>query len=159
MPSRFLVLLAALCLACSVRAEVANGQTVPPFETRLLDGKTVSAQALKGKTVLVVFWATWCPICQRELPVLEALYARYRDKGFEILALSVDADAFTLEEFWKDHDYSFPVAMRAEAHAQIFNPGKAIPSLYLIDRKGVLRFSHVGELKEDVLKAQLLPLL
>jgi hypothetical protein len=71
-----------------------------------------------------------------------------------MLALSVDADRFTVEEFWKDHDYAFPVAMRAPAHTQAFGPVKATPTLYLIDRKGVLRMARIGGLGQDKLEAQ-----
>ena len=158
MLKRFL-LIAALMLSAAAQAQVREGQPVPAFDTRLLDGKALSAPALKGKVVLVVFWATWCPTCQKELPELQALYEKHRDKGFEILGLSIDADSFTVEEFWKDHDYRFPVAMRAPAHGQVFGPIKAIPALYLIDRRGVLRMTRVGGMGKAQLEARLLPLL
>lgn len=153
------LLVAALALSAAAQAQLREGQPVPAFETRLLDGKALGAQALEGKAVLVVFWATWCPTCQKELPQLQALYEKHRDKGFEILALSIDADRFTVEEFWKDHDYRFPVAMRAPAHVRVFGPIKAIPALYLIDRRGVLRMTRVGGISQAQLEAQLLPLL
>ena len=153
------LLVAALALSAAAQAQLREGQPVPAFETRLLDGKALGAEALKGKAVLVVFWATWCPTCQKELPQLQALYEKHRDKGFEILALSIDADRFTVEEFWKDHDYRFPVAMRAPAHVRVFGPIKAIPALYLIDRRGVLRMTRVGGISQAQLEAQLLPLL
>lgn len=153
------LLVAALAISAAAQAQLKQGQTVPAFETRLLDGKALGAQALEGKAVLVVFWATWCPTCQKELPQLQALYEKHRDKGFEILALSIDADRFTVEEFWKDHDYRFPVAMRAPAHVRVFGPIKAIPALYLIDRRGVLRMTRVGGIGQAQLEAQLLPLL
>ena len=153
------LLVAALAISAAAQAQLQQGQPVPAFETRLLDGKALGAEALKGKAVLVVFWATWCPTCQKELPQLQALYEKHRDKGFEILALSIDADRFTVEEFWKDHDYRFPVAMRAPAHVQVFGPIKAIPALYLIDRRGVLRMTRVGGISQAQLEAQLLPLL
>ena len=153
------LLVAALAISAAAQAQLKQGQPVPAFDTRLLDGKVLGAEALKGKAVLVVFWATWCPTCQKELPQLQSLYEKHRDKGFEILALSIDADRFTVEEFWKDHDYRFPVAMRAPAHVQVFGPIKAIPALYLIDRRGVLRMTRVGGISQAQLEAQLLPLL
>ena len=153
------LLVAALAISAAAQAQLKQGQPVPAFETRLLDGKALGAEALKGKAVLVVFWATWCPTCQKELPQLQALYEKHRDKGFEILALSIDADRFTVEEFWKDHDYRFAVAMRAPAHVQVFGPIKAIPALYLVDRRGVLRMTRVGGISQAQLEAQLLPLL
>lgn len=157
---RFVLLGCALWAACAAaRAEVSVGNTVPAFDTVLLDGKTLPAAALKGKAVLVVFWATWCPACQKELPELQKLYEKHRAKGFEILALSVDADRFVVEEFWKDNDYSFPVAMRAAGHSKAFGAVKGTPTLYLIDRRGVLRFAHLGAPAMDKLEAQIAPLL
>lgn len=149
----------ALCFATAGQAQVFEGQPVAAFDTLLLDGKTLPARALQGKAVLVVFWATWCPSCQRELPVLQKLYEKHRAKGFEILALSVDADRFTVEEFWKDHDYTFPVAMNSSAQAKIFGQVRGTPTLYLIDRKGVLRMARTGGLGLEQLEARLLPLL
>lgn len=156
---RLLALLAAFCLALPAHAQAGIGQAVPPFDTQLLDGKILPAQALQGKAVLVVFWATWCPACQKELPELQALYEKHRAKGFEILALSIDADRFTVEEFWKDHDYSFPVAMSAPAHTQALGKVKATPTLYLIDRQGKLNLVRLGGIGKDKLEARLLPLL
>jgi peroxiredoxin len=148
-----------LLLALVAHAQPGIGQPVPAFDTRLLDGSTLSGQALKGRVVLVVFWATWCPACQKELPQLQSLYEKYRDRGFEILALSIDADKFVVEEFWKDHEYAFPVAMRGAAHGKVFGAVRGTPTLFLIDRKGVLRFSSIGRIGKDKLEALLLPLL
>lgn len=156
---RILLLVFSLACAGLAQAQLRVGAAVPAFDTPLLDGGTLSAQALQGKAVLVVFWATWCPTCRQELPELQALYERHRGRGFEILALSIDADAFTVEEFWKDHDYAFPVAMRAPAHAEVFGPVKAIPAFYLIDGRGVLRFARIGAIGRHRLEAQLQPLL
>ena len=154
-----ILLIAALCFAAAAQAQVRVGEAVPSFDTRLLDGKTLSTQALKGKAVLVVFWATWCPSCQKELPELQQLYDKHRARGFEILALSVDADAFTVEEFWKDHDYGFAAAMRAPQHAKIFGGIRGTPTLFLLDRQGVLRMAHMGALGMRQLEEKLLPLL
>ena len=154
-----ILIVAFLCFSAAVQAQVKVGEAVSSFDTQLLDGKTLAAQALKGKVVLVVYWATWCPPCQRELPELQALYEKHRGKGFEILALSIDADKFTVEEFWKDHDYLFPVAMIAPAHTRVLGKVKATPTLHLIDRKGVLRLVHLGPMGQDKLEALLLPLL
>lgn len=156
---RKIALALVLCLAAAVQAQVREGETVPAFDTRLLDGKTLPAKALNNKAVLVVFWATWCPACQKELPELQTLYEKHRARGFEILALSVDADAFTVEEFWKDHEYTFHVAMNTPAHGKIFGPIRGTPTLYLIDRKGAVRMVRAGRMGLAQLEARLLPLL
>ncbi|MBE7423166.1 MAG: TlpA family protein disulfide reductase [Zoogloeaceae bacterium] len=156
---RILLLIVSLAVSGAAQAQARVGEPVPAFDTRLLEGKALPGAALKGKAVLVVFWATWCPPCQKELPELQALYEQYRSRGFEILALSIDADQFVVEEFWKDHEYAFPVAMKAPAHTQAFGPVRGTPTLYLIDRKGVLRMAHTGPLGRDALEARLKPLL
>jgi thiol-disulfide isomerase/thioredoxin len=156
---KIILFLLALCCATGAQAQLKPGQAVAPFDTELLDGRSLRAEALKGKVVLVVFWATWCPPCQRELPELQRLYERYRSKGFEILALSIDADRFVVEEFWKDHEYAFPVAMKAPAHTAAFGPVRGTPTLYLLDRNGVLRLARVGPLGRDKLETALKPLL
>lgn len=153
-----LLLAAALAFAGQAGAQLAVGQPAPAFDTRLLDGKTLPAAATKGRVLLVVFWATWCPVCQRELPELHSLYEKHRGRGLEILALSVDADAFTVVEFWKDHEYAFPVAMATPAHGRIFGPVRGTPTFYLIDRQGVLRMARVGAMGMAQLEARLLPL-
>jgi len=156
---RALAFAAALLVAGAAQAQLRPGQPVPPFDTQLLDGKTLPAAALKGKVVLVVFWATWCPACQRELPQLQKLYESHRARGLEIVALSVDADRFTVEEFWKDHEYTFPVALRGPAQAQAFGPIKGTPTLFLFDRRGILRMAHLGGIGGDALRVRLQPLL
>lgn len=159
-PLRFLLLaLSSFFLAGLAQAQVRPGQTVPAFDTPLLDGKTLPASALRGKAVLVLFWATWCPYCQKELPDLQAAYEKYRGRGFEILALSIDKDTFTVEEFWKDHDYTFPVAMRTLDHVQIFGLTKVTPGHVFIDKKGVVRSDAPGQLSPEKLEAQIRRLL
>jgi peroxiredoxin len=156
---RACLFVAALLFAGAAQAQIQPGEAVPAFATRLLDGRDFPAAARKGKVLLVVFWATWCPACQKELPELQRLYDKYRERGFEILALSVDADRYTVEEFWKDHEYDFPAAMRAPAHTQVFGAVKGTPTLYLIDRKGILRLARLGAPGAAQLEAALKPLL
>ncbi|MBA3903270.1 MAG: alkyl hydroperoxide reductase [Rhodocyclaceae bacterium] len=154
-----LFLATAMLAAAAAHAEVRIGRPVPAFDTLLLDGKKLAAADLKGRPVLVVFWATWCPTCRKELPQLQKLYERHRGKGFEIVALSIDAESIEVEEFWKDHGYRFPVAMRTPEHSKVFGVIKGPPTFFLIDRQGALRFTHRGELGIGRLEAQVSPLL
>jgi peroxiredoxin len=151
--------LALTMLALAVRADAEMGKPLPAFDSVLLDGGTLRGEQLAGKPVLVVFWATWCPVCRKELPQIEKLYQRHRARGFEVLAISIDAERLEVDEFLREHKYSFPVAMRSERHSQLFGITKTPPRLFLIDRQGVLRFKHLGEISLDRLDAQLQPLL
>lgn len=145
--------------AQAVRADPEPGKPIPAFDSLLLDGRTLKGEQLAGKPLLVVFWATWCPVCRKELPQLEQIYRRHKGRGLEILAVSIDAERLEVDEFWRDHEYTFPVAMRTERHSAVFGITKTPPRFFLIDRQGVLRFKHLGEVAPDKLEAQLRPLL
>lgn len=158
-PLRLLLLLLCLAAGAARAQQPAIGDKVPAFDTLLLGGGTLSAKALAGRPVLVVFWATWCPTCRKELPELQKLYERHRAAGFELLALSIDAGQIEVEEFWQDHRYTFPVAMRTPRHAEIFGPTRAPPRFFLIGRDGTLTLRHAGAISNEQLEAALKPLL
>jgi thiol-disulfide isomerase/thioredoxin len=148
-------ILFAFAFAVAARAEPPLGSAIPAFDTQLLDGRTLAATELAGRPLLVVFWATWCPICQKEMPMLDALYRRYRARGLELLAVSIDAERLEVDEFWRDHRYAFPVAMRSARHSEIFGITRTPPRFFLVDRKGRLAFKHLGELGRARLQAQI----
>jgi peroxiredoxin len=156
----FLLAASLLCLlTLPVQAQPKIGETIPGFDTMLLDGKTLSAESLKGKPVLVMFWATWCPICRKEMPDLQAFYERYRDKGFTVLALSIDAEQIEVDEFWKDHRYTISVGMRTPRHSELFGVTKYPPRFFLIDRQGVLRYQKNGAVVMEQLEEEIAALL
>ncbi len=140
-------------------AQPAVGDKLPAFDTVLLDGRTLTGKSLSGRPLLVVFWATWCPTCRKELPELQKLYQKHKAAGFELLALSIDAERIEVDEFWQDHRYIFPVAMRSPHHSEIFGPTRAPPRFFLIGRDGTLALRHVGAISNEQLEAALKPLL
>ncbi len=154
-----LFILTLFAQATTARAELDVGDPVPVFDTLLLDGKTLQGKALAGKPVLVMFWATWCPICRRELPKLQKLHDANKAAGFELLALSIDNEQVEVEMFQQEHQHSFPVAMRAPRHSEVFGHVRLPPRFFLIDRSGKLVWKHVGAIRDDRLEAALKPLL
>ena len=104
-------------------AEVDKARAVADFTLQDIQGNSWTRSSLKGKVVLVNFWATWCPPCRKEMPDLETLYQKYKDKGFVILAIS-DEDIKKVEPFITQHKYSYPV---------LLDPGRKINTLYQVD--------------------------
>lgn len=142
--SRLLLVAAFLVTAAGSAAALESGARLPSFSARTLDGKPVTPGALKGKVVLVDFWASWCEPCKEELPVLERLYRAHKEEGLVVLGVSVDRDTDNMRAFLRKHPVSFPIIHDAgHAITQRFEPPK-MPSSYVIDRKGVVRHVHAG---------------
>jgi cytochrome c biogenesis protein CcmG, thiol:disulfide interchange protein DsbE len=128
-----------------------EGFLAPGFSLQDLNGKQVSLANYKGKVILLNFWATWCPPCKREIPSLKGLYQLRKDKAFEILAVSVDrASISKVASFVADNQMIFPVLV--DPQGEVGN-GKywvrAIPTSFLLDKKGVIRWKVAGAKEWD----------
>lgn len=148
-----IALMIAVLAACGGAAsQTAAGQAAPDFTVKDLDGKTISLAALKGKVVLINFWATWCPPCREEIPDFVAFYNENKDKGLEIVGLSVDKmTAKELKPFVAHFKMSYPVALATSKIIRDFEPGDAIPTTIVIDKKGVIRDKQVGAMDRATL--------
>jgi peroxiredoxin len=102
-----------------------------------LQGKTWSLKALKGKVVLVNFWATWCPPCRKEMPDLNTLYQRFKDQGFVILAIS-DEEAGKVKPFIEERKISYPVMLDPGRKVNELFQVEGIPKSFVYDREGKL---------------------
>ena len=123
---------------------IGTGTLAPEIGLKDLSGRGVSIASLKGKVILVDFWASWCAPCREELPVLEALYKKYRAKGFEIVGVNLDQSPDNVQRFLSGTPLSFRVVHdRGRAVAGRYAPTK-MPSSFLIDRKGIVRHVHAG---------------
>lgn len=150
-PAASIVLAALLAFAAGARALDA-GKQVPAIGLADLSGKRIDEAALAGKVVIVDFWASWCGPCKEEMPVLERLYQKHRKDGLVVVGVSVDRDVANIREFLKRVRVSFPI-VHDVAHdvADRFEPTK-MPTSYVVDRKGVVRFVHGGFRAEDAAK-------
>ena len=120
------------------------GSKAPAIALKDFAGKDFAWSSLSGKVVLVDFWASWCAPCKQELPVLEALYKKYKGRGFEIIGVNQDEDRGNAEKFLRRSPLSFVVLHDAQrAVAAAYAPQK-MPSSYLIDRRGLVRYVHAG---------------
>jgi peroxiredoxin len=107
------------------------------FSLTALDGKTYSLASLRGKVVLLNFWATWCPPCRKEMPDMEALYHRFEKKGLVILAVS-EEDRETVAGFLGKQNYSFPILLDPDRKANDAFGVDGIPKSFIFDRQGKL---------------------
>lgn len=135
---------------------VAPGQPAPPFTLAGLAGRSVSLSDYRGKLVLVNFWATWCPECREEFPLLEAAYRKHRGAGFEILAPSVDEGGRkAVVPFIATASPSFSICL-ADRKTQSAYGVRALPASYLIGADGRLLKTYIGALDSAVLENDIL---
>ncbi len=140
---------------------VTSRPPAPPLSLQTLDGKTMSLEQLKGKAVLVNFWATWCPPCVEEIPSLDRLYRELRSQGFEILAVNVGESPRQVRNFLADKPVTFPVLLDPEGDTFRAWQAYAFPTSLVLDRQHRIRFAVFGAFdwaSGDVIR-QLQPLL
>jgi thiol-disulfide isomerase/thioredoxin len=132
-----------LCVA-GVASALDSGARLPEIGLQDLAGHRVDLASLKGKVVLVDFWASWCAPCKQEMPVLERLYQKYKDRGLVVVGVSVDQEGTNVGAFLKQLKVSFPI-VHDKGHdvANRFKPPR-MPSSYIVDRNGVVRNVHGG---------------
>ena len=139
--------LAALALALSgAAAAVEVGAPAPDLAIQRLGdpAKSLTLASLKGSVVYVDFWASWCVPCRLSMPALDALYRRNRERGFAVVGVNKDVSALDARRFLERVPVTFPLlADTQDAAARAFDV-KAMPSGYLIDRKGIVRNVHRG---------------
>ncbi len=152
--------MALLVLGSVVLGARADVGDAAKLKTVLLDGKPVALEQLKGKVVMVNFWATWCPTCKAEMPQWQKFYDAYKDKGFELIAMSIDDDEKALRTVSKERGYTFPVAWRYDDKTDD-NFGDVIgtPTLYIVDRNGKVAWTKRGRVTPEQLAEVVEPLL
>jgi thiol-disulfide isomerase/thioredoxin len=123
---------------------------VPAFNVTDLDGRTVSSSDLRGKVVLVNFWATWCPPCRAEIPDLIKLQDKYRDK-LVILGVSEDEEIppQDVKKFATEQKMNYVVAMSTPELSKIFKGVSALPTTFVIGPDGKIQQRHVGMLNAE----------
>jgi peroxiredoxin len=119
--------------------------TAPAAHLTTLDGEPISLDDLRGKVVLLNFWATWCPPCRHEMPGFQAVYTSKRDRGFVVLGVSLDATGRErVAAFLREHGITYPVAMATGKVVTDFGGVNMLPTSFLIDREGRIRHEVRG---------------
>jgi len=122
------------------------GSTLPEFSVRDLRGRPVRSADLRGKVVLVDFWATWCGPCKKEMPGYQQLFNRYRPRGFVVIGFKFDTMRDTEDpvRFARRLGVRYPLAVASDAIKQKFGGIEGLPTTLLYDRRGVLRKKVIG---------------
>ena len=166
----FLLITAAAFLICSCPAKAQGSHSGDPLANafaeanlRLLsekvtprnfslptpEGEAISLSDLKGKVVLLNFWATWCGPCRAEMPSMEALFRQYREKGLEILAVNCGEGQAEVHNFMNSNDLSFTAVLDQDGKVSGPLGIRAIPTTYLLNREGKIISMVVGSIDWD----------
>lgn len=118
-----------------------EGKPAPGLEGQYLNGTAFSLQDMRGKVVIVNFWAAWCPSCREEMPALDGLYKAYHNSGLEIIGINIDDKSEESNVKGIAHSYSYPVALLDAVKADGFGRIWRLPMTFIIDRHGMVRKS------------------
>jgi thiol-disulfide isomerase/thioredoxin len=137
------------------------GSRLPAFSATDLRGNRISSSDLRGKVVLIDFWATWCQPCKKEMPGYQKLLDHYGSRGFAVIGLKMDimADTEAPRAFARKLGIHYPLVVATDDLKQKFGGIKGLPTTLLYDRQGILRRKVIGFEYTDVLEAELKPLL
>lgn len=117
----------------------------PDFALRDLQGKTVRLADFSGQVRIVNFWATWCGPCWMEIPHLQELYDKYRDQGMVVIGISLDQRGDqVVQPFVEELGMTYPVALGDRQTTQAYGDVTAIPTTFIIDRKGQIYHIYMG---------------
>ena len=142
-------MLAVFSLTCLSFAELKKGDKLPDLSTYKLEG---AVPKLQGQVVLLDFWASWCDPCKASFPEMEKLHKAYAFRGLTILAVSVDEKRANMDRFLKANKVSFAAIRDAEQKLVAAADVQTMPTSFLIDRSGKVRFIHNGFRGEQTVK-------
>jgi cytochrome c biogenesis protein CcmG, thiol:disulfide interchange protein DsbE len=128
----------------------AMGHPAPDFKLTTVTGETVTLAALRGKPVVLNFWATWCPPCRAELPELQAASQRYRGQ-LDIIGVNQAEPADGVTAFAQQFGLTFPIPLDVNAEVSRQFAVRSLPTTFFIDRSGVIRHIQSGPLTEATL--------
>ena len=136
-----------------------NSSQAPDFVVKDLKGREISLSNYSGKVVFLNFWATWCGPCKAEIPDFIEAYKQYKDKGMEIIGISVDRiSPNSVLKFVEEYKINYPVAMSTDKIQKDYEPGPYIPTTIIIDQEGKIRHKHIGYMSKKAFKDYFLKL-
>jgi peroxiredoxin len=124
------------------------GDVAPAISLADVHGTIVTLESLRGKVVLLNFWAPWCRPCREELPDLDVLNKKYSSRGFTVLSVCMEPSVSRVSEFLQKRPVSFPVLVDKDSEASEAYFISGLPATFLIGKDGVIRYKHMGSGKE-----------
>ena len=132
------------------------GKPASPFKLTTFDGKPLSLEALRGRVVIVNFWASWCyPACYEEAPSLERAWNAYKDRGLVMVGINYQDKDQPAKRFLTQFGHTFPNAPDPGSRVSVDYGVYGVPETYFIDKKGRMRFKQVGPVSDEMLKQQI----
>jgi peroxiredoxin len=131
----------------------------PELNLQDLQGNPVALSDFRGNIVLVNNWAVWCPPCKAEMPALQAYYEAHREQDFVLIAIDAGDPKSKVIEFTEQYGLSFPVWLDARSEALAAFHNDALPSSYVIDRQGMVRYAWTGAINLPSLEKYITPML
>jgi len=138
-----------LLMGAQTQAKLSESDTLPDLSTFQLEGELPD---LDGKVILLDFWASWCAPCKASFPAMDEIYQDYKDQGFVILAVSVDNTAKAYKKFADKSEVTFPLMLDTEKKLVSTAEIEAMPTSFLIDKKGIIRSVHKGYLGKKTIE-------
>jgi peroxiredoxin len=120
------------------------GFAAPDFTLETLEGETVSLAELRGQAILVNFWATWCPPCRAEMPAIQQVYDKYRDRGFTVLAVDLQESPAAVSAFAQELGLTFPILIDPDGGVFMRYRVTSLPTTFFLDRAGIIQEVTIG---------------
>jgi len=137
-------------------AQRAKRQKAPNFTLKTQNGKVVELSKLKGKVVLVNFWATWCPPCRAEIPDFIEVYDLYKSKGLEIVGIALDEDGWSkVTPYIEKAKMNYSVVLGSSDVVHLYGDIESIPTTFFVDKNGYIAERQVGMLRKADLEQKL----